>query len=95
MKLKEKPKWYEWYICKAWRANYAMNQNDAQRHFALKWGLKTKYVKSPHYCSFSDRNHKTIMDFEEKFKKAPKSDIVAFKNVDDFIKDLEKKDGKR
>ena len=88
MKLKEKSKWYEWYICKVWRANYAMNQNEAQRHFALNWGLKTKFVTKPHYCSFSDRDHEAVMIFEEKLKTEPKSKPIVFKNVDDFIRSL-------
>ena len=88
MNLKEKPKWYEFYICKVWRANYAMNQNDAQRHFALEWSLKTKYVTSPHYCSFSDRSHKAVQDYN-RHKKEGKEEIV-FDTVDEFLKDLKK-----
>ena len=90
MKKKEKPKWYEWYICKAWRANYAMNQNDAQLHFALSWGLKTKFVSKPHYCSFSDRDHKVIMEFEEKKKNGELGKAVVYNTADEFIKSLKK-----
>ena len=71
MELKERPKWYEWYICKVWCANYAMNQNEAQRQFALEWGLKTKYVDKPHYCSMTDRDHKIFQDHEQWKKDHP------------------------
>lgn len=75
--LKEKPKWYEWYICKVWRANYAMNQNEGQKHFALTWGHRTKYVDKPHWCSFTDRDHKICQDFD----KAKKAGTVKFREI--------------
>jgi len=77
MELKEKPKWYEWYICKVWKANYAMNQNDAQRQFALDWGWKTKYVTNPHWCSWTDRDHKAVQDYD----KAKESGEVTYRRV--------------
>jgi len=65
MEVKEKPNWLEnLFICKVWKANYAMNQNESQYQFALDWGLKTKYCK-PHYCSMTDRDHKLFMDYEK------------------------------
>jgi len=90
MELKEKPAWYEWYICKAWRANYAMNQNDAQRNFALSWGYKTKYVDKPHWCSFSDRNHKVFQDYEKYKKEHPNEKMIVYDSAKEFIKELKK-----
>ena len=84
MKLKEKPKWYEWYICKVWRANYTMNDSKAGRMFALDWGLKTKYVDKPHYCCFSDRDHKAV----QAFRKKKKSGKLKTMSVDKFLKEL-------
>lgn len=86
MELKEKPKWYEWYICKVWRANYAMNQNSSQKMFALSWGLKTKYVKKPHYCSFSDDAHKAVQKFQKKKESGELGKPVVFNSFDDFLK---------
>ena len=90
MELKEKPKWYEWYICKVWRANYAMNQNDSQRHAALDWGFKTKFVSKPHWCSWTDRDHKIVQDYDRDEKEGKLGELVTFETVDDFIKDLKK-----
>lgn len=61
-----------------------------QRMLELKWHVNKKTGKK-HLCSWNDREHKIVEDYEKK-RKSGKETYYQYDNPEDMIADLDRKE---
>ncbi len=75
-KYREKPKWYH---CKVWR-HMCSNGASMNSDWGLKRALELRWCESSngkmHLCSWSDREHKVVEDFEKKRREGKLGKVV-------------------
>ena len=87
-----------WLSCKVYKM---MEQSGAsegsewgmQRALDIKWHIDDNTGKK-HLCSFTDREHKIISDYEKR-KKSGKESYHIYKTADDFFAELDGKPTKK